>query len=313
MGILGKLLDASVYFSFDQSGYRRHARDFADDLPDNLSGKRYAVTGANSGIGKAAALGLAARGAQVALLCRSPERGREAMAEIEASTGNAASALVLCDLADPASVRAAARKLQGRSLDGLVHNAGLMPTARETSAFGVEMTAAVHLAGPLLLTTLLRGELTGGRVVFVSSGGMYTQRLDLDLLDDSGEGEYDGMVAYARTKRAQVVLAEVLDHRMNASVHAMHPGWVDTPAVASAMPKFHRFTQGRLRTVEEGADTVVWLCGSPALDDAPGGFWFDRARRGTEKLPRTKTTPEARAALLPLVAGWAGVSADWAS
>jgi succinyl-diaminopimelate desuccinylase len=182
-GNLDRLLDASVYFSFDRSGFLRHQRRFDPaDLAVTLGGRRFAVTGGNSGLGFALCEGLLRRGAEVALLCRSAERGAAAAARLAAATGRAEPTVIPCDLEDFDSVDAAAEALGSGPLHGLAHNAGLLPDARHLGPTGLEQTVAVHLAGPLRLTTRLRPALRAAqdaRMVWVSSGGMYTRRLDL--------------------------------------------------------------------------------------------------------------------------------------
>ena len=112
----------------------------------------------------------------------------------------------------------------------------------------------------------------------------------------------DGVVAYAQTKRMQVVLSELFAQRWGEGVrfHAMHPGWADTPAVQTSLPEFWKFTKGRLRTPEQGADTVIWLAlgGAPAASS--GQFWFDRVARSTWLVPRTRERAEDREALWEL-------------
>ena len=119
----------------------------------------------------------------------------------------------------------------------------------------------------------------GEHLIWVSSGGMYTQRLKVDALDAPEVG-FDGVVAYARTKRAMVVVSEQLASRLTPkgiAVHAMHPGWADTPGVESSIPGFWKLTQAILRTPDEGADTV-WLVPRSGTR-GPGRFWFDRQAR----------------------------------
>ena len=170
---------------------------------------------------------------------------------------------------------------------------------------GIEQTAASQVVGPFLLTTLLLHALVAarpGRVLWVASGGMYSQPLAVDRLEMTPD-DYDGTVAYARAKRAQVTLAELWAARLDLQevvVHAMHPGWADTPGVRRSLPTFRRVLGPLLRSPEEGADTLVWL---GASDGAPlastGGFWLDRRRRPTHKLPSTRRadTESERAAL----------------
>lgn len=297
------LLDASIYFSFDASGFERHARRFdPDDLDVDLRGKTYLVTGANSGIGYATAEALAQRGARVHLLCRSLERGGEALDALRRATGNADLHLERVDLSDLAAIRRWVEGFAAPQVDALIHNAGLLPHDRELTPDGLELTFATHVVGPYLLTQLLRAQLEAApaaRVVWVSSGGMYTRQLSLDDLDWSRR-RYDGVVAYAQTKRMQVVLNELFAERWSTTgvrFLAMHPGWAGTPGVESSLPGFFAFTKDRLRTPAQGADTVVWLAAAAGPGRTTGTFWFDRAQRSTHLLPGTRADTETRDAL----------------
>ena len=155
------------------------------------------------------------------------------------------------------------------------------------------------MLGPFLLTNLLIPllmESAPARVINVSSGGMYTQRLHVEDLQSTGE-KFDGPTVYARTKRAQAILTELWAKRLAGSgvvAHAMHPGWVDTPGVASSLPRFHRLTGPLLRSPDQGADTIVWLGAAAEPGESSGGFWHDRRRRPTHRVPWTRETPEDR-------------------
>ncbi len=278
--------------SFDRLGFRRHARAFrASELEVRLEGRACLVTGANAGLGKATALALAARGAQVRLLCRDAGRAEEARDEIRRVTGNGAVAADVVDLAALGSVRSYVESARLARVDLLVHNAGVLPAERTLTADGLELTFATHVAGPHLLTRLLEGPLRASadaRVIFVSSGGMYTQRLSLDDLRWERRA-YDGVRAYAQTKRMQVILARAWADALAGSavsVYSMHPGWADTAGVRTSLPRFHALTRALLRTPAEGADTIVWLAVKRAAPPA-GGFWFDREERWTHLLPWT--------------------------
>jgi NAD(P)-dependent dehydrogenase (short-subunit alcohol dehydrogenase family) len=131
---------------------------------------------------------------------------------------------------------------------------------------------------------------------------MYTRRLNLEDPNWTGR-DYDGVLAYAETKRAQVVLAELWAEELRGSsvvVNAMHPGWADTPSVKSSLPRFHRLTRSILRTPAEGADTVVWLAASVPARGWTGRFFFDREPRRTHLLPFTREPSEERGALWKL-------------
>jgi NAD(P)-dependent dehydrogenase (short-subunit alcohol dehydrogenase family) len=97
-----------------------------------------------------------------------------------------------------------------------------------------------------------------------------------------------------------VVLADSLAAQLEFSgicVNAMHPGWADTPAVRTSLPRFWSLLRRVLRTPAEGADTVVWLAASPAARGQTGRFWFDRQPRSTHLLPWTRETSAQRQAL----------------
>ena len=310
--LLDAVLDRTILFSFDRSGFLRHAGRFAPgDLDVDLTGRVCVVTGANSGIGRAAATALAARGAGVWLLCRDRGRGEEAVASIRKATGNRRVSLAVVDVSHLAAVRAFAEGFAPARVDVLIHNAGVLPATRQQNPEGLELTLATNVIGPFLLTHLLRPKLaatTGARVIFVSSGGMYSQRLSLDDLEWT-QRPFDGVTAYAQTKRMQVILTGLLARRWagaGIAVHAMHPGWADTPSVRSSIPRFWQLMRKRLRTPEEGADTIVWLAVAPALPS--GRFWFDRAPQPTQLLLFTTERRRDRARLWRTCARLAGLA-----
>lgn len=151
--LIDRVLDRTVLFSFDRSGFQRHARDFrARDLEVDLVGRVCLVTGANSGIGRAAARALAARGAEVWLLCRDRERGEEAVQAIRTSTANQRVHLAVVDISDLGAVRAFADGFTPARVDVLIQNAGVLPATRQMSREGLELTLATNVVGPFLLT-----------------------------------------------------------------------------------------------------------------------------------------------------------------
>ncbi len=298
--VLDTALDRSVLGGYTRFGYSVRHRGWSERGLPSLEGRTVAITGATSGIGRAAAELAAKQGAGLLLLVRDPVRGERVANELEAQTGNGQVELIACDLADLESVRGCAQELIDAKvrLDVLINNAGVLTQTRMASSDGFELTFATNLLGPFLLTELLLGELerTAGRVITVSSGGMYTQRLDVAELQMEA-GEFDGATAYARTKRAQVVLTELWAQRLagrRITAHAMHPGWVDTPGVETSLPSFHRLLGPALRTPEQGADTIVWLAGAPAEILGSGRFWHDRRPRPTHLLPWTHETVQQR-------------------
>ena len=300
--LLDTVLDRAVVPGYTRVGYRLRHAGWADldPAPDALRGRTALVTGANRGIGQAVAAGLAGLGATVLLTVRDKQRGMQARDEIVAGLPNADVRVEVCDVSDLAGVRAFAADLSERlsRLDVLVHNAGLLPASRTESRQGHEITLATHVLGPVLLTELLLPLLANSpdpRVIFMSSGGMYTQRLPTTD-PEYRKGRYRGAIAYARTKRMQVALTPFLAKRLAAqhvSVYCMHPGWADTPGVAGSLPVFRAITGPLLRSPEEGADTAVWLA---TTNPAPptGRFFHDRRPRPEHYLPFTRETDRDR-------------------
>jgi dehydrogenase/reductase SDR family member 12 len=310
--LMNPLAELSVVGSYGQGGFVRRSRDFdTNDLRVDLTGQRHVITGATSGIGLEAARALAALGATVVLVGRDREklaRARDAVPNSEAEGA---------DLSNLGEVHDLVSRLNSRQrITGLVHNAGFIVNARTITAQGHESAFATHVLAPFILThglsSALGADPAGGRVVWVSSGGMYTQRLDLEKAQ-ALTGTYDGVKAYAQHKRAQVLLSETFQR---AFVHAglpvvsnaMHPGWVDTPGVASGIPAFYRRMRRFLRTPAAGADTVVWLAARTPAPDG-GRFYLDRIARRTELVPGTAHSDRDRAALWELCARLTGIAA----
>jgi NAD(P)-dependent dehydrogenase (short-subunit alcohol dehydrogenase family) len=302
--LLDSLLDLSVAPGYTKVGYRLRGLSWSSATAGHLAGGSALVTGASSGLGEAACEGLARAGARVHMVVRDLERGRAARERIRSHLGSDSQLeLHVCDLADLGAVRRFARGFTAgeRRLDVIVHNAGLLPAERQRTEDGFEVAFATNVLGPFVLTSLLVEALRLGdhpRVINVSSGGMYTARLDVDdpQLD---EREFDGPSFYAHTKRAEVALAEVWAERLaelGISSHSMHPGWADTPGLARSLPRFHRFLRPLLRDAREGADTIVWLAtaGPEEVDERSGAFWHDRRPRPKHLLPRTRESREER-------------------
>jgi dehydrogenase/reductase SDR family member 12 len=143
-----------------------------------------------------------------------------------------------------------------------------------------------------LVLDLLRS--TGGaRVLTMSSGGMYAAPLTVDGLEMT-PAAYRWSQQYAIAKRAQVTLNQMWAQRHpDVAFHPVHPGWADTPGVASSLPTFRRVVGPMLRTAEQGADTIVWLAADDAALASNGGFWLDRRRRPIHRLPTTRRSDNA--------------------
>lgn len=299
---LDTVLDRTVAPGYSRLGYLARSASWsgaqADPAPGSLAGRVALVTGGGGGLGLATVTGLATLGATVHLVVRDEGRGATARAQVAAAVPGADLHVTRCDVSDLDDVRRAVAVLADAGPDLLVHNAGVLPPARTETPQGHELCLATHVLGPHLLTRLLHDGLVerGGRVLWIASGGMYAQKLTFDE-----PVPYNGTTAYARTKRMQVVLSGLWAQRRGLDSHAVHPGWADTPGLASSLPGFGKLIGPLLRTAEQGADTAVWL--AAAQDVGSGRFWHDRRPRPEHYVPWTRETPAGRDAL------WARVEA----
>ncbi|KAK8628588.1 hypothetical protein V6N13_009175 [Hibiscus sabdariffa] len=272
------------YLNFTRNGFLEHSKRFKpEDTEIQIEGKNCVVTGANSGIGFAAAEGLASRGATVYMVCRNKERGETALSKIQSSTGNPNVHLETCDISSISEIKSFASRFSSMDIPVhvLVNNAGSLENKRVTTSEGFELNFAVNVLGTYAITELMLPLLDkaspDARVITVSSGGMYTSPLTSDL--QFSNGQFDGVTQYARNKRVQVALTEKwaeMYKKKGIEFYSMHPGWAETPGVATSLPDFNKLLSGKLRTSEEGADTVVWLALQPKEKLVSGGFYFDR-------------------------------------
>ncbi len=305
---IDRLVEAPVVTSFTNAGYevRRRLDGWSDLDSYDLTGRVIAITGPTSGLGLAATQQFARNGATLVLVARNEQKTAELVDRLVASTGNEAISSVVADMGEFQAVREAAAAIAGRHdrLDVLIHNAGALYNDRRTTPDGMELTVAVQVVAPFLLTSLLLDRLRstpGSRVLTMSSGGMYATGLTVSKLQ-MDESSYRGAEQYARAKRAQVTLNEMWAEREGDAIrfHSLHPGWADTPAVEDSLPVFRKVVGPFLRTPQQGADTLVWL----AADDGEplrtnGLFWLDRRPRPIHKFSATRKTdtPARRAEL----------------
>lgn len=299
------LADRTVVPGYSSIGWRLRGLEGSDPDPGGrLRGRHVVVTGTTSGIGEAAAAGFVRAGARVITVVRDEARGEAARSRILEATDAPADSIAIehCDVSSLDSVRELCDRLGAATIDVLVHNAGVLPAERTRSADGHELTFAVHVLGPYLMTRLLEPALERsgqGRVIFVTSGGMFAERIrpaDLQL----ERREYKGAAFYAHAKRAQVILARELDARLpvGVSAHAMHPGWVETPGVAESLPAFNRLMGPILRDPDQGADTIIWLAAAEQPLRESGRLWMDRVLRPPHRSPRTEESEADRASVV---------------
>jgi dehydrogenase/reductase SDR family protein 12 len=313
--LLDDLAEILVVPSFTRTGYalRRRLFDWEDPASWSLAGRTVVITGPTSGLGRAAADGLAAMGARLVLVGRDEGRLAQTRDELVATHEGLETALVVADMSSLASVRAAAERILATEprIDIVVDNAGAMFAERDETPEGFERTFAVMVLGPFVLVSRLLPRLLDspdGRVVAVTSGGQYTQSLPLDDLQFT-RGDYDGPRAYARAKRAQVALTREWARRLRGSsvvANAMHPGWADTPGLEASLPGFRDMMGDRLRSAEEGVDTILWLAGAPEARAQSGQLFLDRRPRPFDRVPMTRLTPGDRRELWDRVCALTG-------
>jgi NAD(P)-dependent dehydrogenase (short-subunit alcohol dehydrogenase family) len=249
-----------------------------------IDGKTCLVTGATSGIGRAAAVELARRGARLVLVARDRGRAESTLAEIAERSGNRDTSILYGDLSSFAAVRtvAADYRASGRPLDVLVNNAGLVMDRREVTSDGLETTLAVNHYAPFLLTNLLLDRLRASapaRVITVSSmGHKFARRMDVERLEPA---RFRGMQLYCISKLCNVLFTRELARRAEGSgvtAFSVHPGNVAT--------RFGQNTGGILnwgsrliarlrRTPEKGAETIVYLAATDGVERYSGEYFFD--------------------------------------
>ena len=308
-------LELLVAPSFSRIGYDLRRRLFAWDENEHrsLAGRTVLVTGPTSGLGREVVSAFAAMGARILLVGRDAGRLERVRTELVAWTGHQGVATYLADMSSLTSVRAAADAILADepALDVLVDNAGAMFPERALTEDGFERTLATMVLGPFVLTSRLLPLLTarpGGRIVAVTSGGMYAARLHLDDLSFA-EGTYSGTIAYARAKRAQVALMREWARRLGPRgvvANAMHPGWADTPGLEGSLPGFAILVGRYLRTPTEGADTIVWLASAEAAGRVTGKLFLDRRPRPFDRVPMTRLSATSRRALWDRVEAMTG-------
>jgi NAD(P)-dependent dehydrogenase (short-subunit alcohol dehydrogenase family) len=256
----------------------------------DLENKTILVTGANSGIGKAACVQLARLGATVIMACRSEERGGQALEDIRAASGNVRVELLLVDLASQASIRQAVRAFTNRHsrLDVLIHNAANFDhTLKKATltADGVETIFATNHVAIFLMTHLLLDMLKASapsRIITVASKGlMMYPFLDIEFDNLNGERKFNTQHAYYHSKQAQVLYTYALAEKLQGSGVTVNCVRVTNVAIPDDrlthlpewLRKIYNVKRSMSITPERQAETYVYLAADPALEKITGGYW----------------------------------------
>jgi NAD(P)-dependent dehydrogenase (short-subunit alcohol dehydrogenase family) len=244
-----------------------------------IAGKRVIVTGPTSGIGRQIAVDLGARGADVVLACRDVDKGGSVARAITERGGRAD--VLHVDASSVKSMRAFAEAFRQRydRLDVLVNNAGTSQGTRRESVDGIEMTFATNVLGYHVLTRELLNRLhtPPARIVVVASS--FAGDLDFDDLQFTRR-PYDALTAYRQSKACNRIWSWALAARLprGSTVNAMAPGFVPGTELSRDLPpairEAYRVRSGR--SMEQGADTAVWLATDSSVEGITSRFYFDR-------------------------------------
>ena len=246
-----------------------------------LEGKVAIVTGANSGWGRATTAALADKGAEVIMLCRSEERGKEAYEKLMEKKDRRLE-LILCDLGDYDSIRDFAGRVKAKydRIDILVNNAGFISLDCQFTKEGLERQFGINHIGHFLLTMLLLKKMdAGSRIINVASGAHKTGKIhfgDINLSKD-----FNVITAYSQSKLANVLFTRELARRVKdrgITVNCCHPGAVATNIGIDRETGFGKTITGMLKpffqTPEEGARTAIFLATDESVKDITGEYFY---------------------------------------
>ena len=244
-----------------------------------MADRVFVVTGANSGIGKATASGLARLGGTVVLACRDATRAEAARQDIIQDSGNPRVSFEIVDLANEVSTRSFAEEFHRRHprLDVLINNAGVYTSHREVTPDGLERQFEVNYLSGFLLTYLLLDLLrksAPSRIVNVSSSAHMGGTIAFD--DLQGERRYGGFRAYNQSKLAQILFTQELARRLEGTgvtVNACHPGVIRTNLGMGGSSVVVRFVKMFLKSPEKGAETPIYLATSPEVEGISGKYF----------------------------------------
>jgi retinol dehydrogenase-12 len=254
-----------------------------------MQGKHIAVTGPTAGIGRAASLDFARRGAKLTLFCRSREKAEALQGEIVAS-GGVTPSIIMMDMTDLGSVRRAGEQFiaENDSLDVLLNNAGVVNTSRKETVDGFEETLAVNHFAPFLLTGLLLPALQrsqGARIVNVSSHA-HTFVKGMGYEDMQATRNYRTFREYGRSKLANILFTRSLSRKLerhNITVNCLHPGAVSTSLGTQNGGFFSRNLPRLLkpffRSPEQGAQTSIYLCCSDEVAQLSGRYFVNSKQK----------------------------------
>ncbi len=272
-------------------------------MTPSMTGKRVVVTGANSGIGRIAALELARAGAEVILVCRDAVRGAEAVADIQSKAGSDRLALMLCDISSQQDIQRFCREFRSRydQLDVLVNNAGAYFAERQESVDGIELTFALNHLGYFLMARGLMSNLEAspaGRIVNVASMGHRLGKIDLEDLEWTRR-TYRALRAYSDSKLMNIQFTSELARRCadkGVTANCLHPGAIRSGFAVSEVGFFGalvRLGSPFLTSPEKGARASIYLASSPNVAQVSGAYFVGEKVRTPSRAARNREDSEA--------------------
>ncbi|TKJ23600.1 MAG: short-chain dehydrogenase [Promethearchaeota archaeon Loki_b32] len=253
-------------------------------MSNSINEKICIITGANSGIGKATALGLAKLGAKVVMLCRNKTRGEEAQNEIITKSGNKSIDLLLADLSSQSSIRQFVSEFEKKydKLDVLINNAGVNPSKRYETIDGIEKAFAINTLAPFLLTNLLLPILKNSvpaRIINVASA---VQSKSINFENLQFKKHFRSWKAYSQSKTALIVNTYEFARRLNGTgvtSNCLHPGAVKsniTRDYKGIIKFFIKLIFCFAKSPKKVAETSVYLASSQDVEKISGKFFIDK-------------------------------------
>jgi NAD(P)-dependent dehydrogenase (short-subunit alcohol dehydrogenase family) len=240
--------------------------------------KNVLITGGNSGIGKATAIGIAKTGAHIIIACRNKERGTQAVEEIKKASGNNNVDLLLMDLASQASVRKAAEEFKSKytKLHVLINNAAVFLNKREETEDGLEKTFATNYLGHFLLTHLLIDTIKASAPSRIINVASMHNGIKINFEDLQTTKNYSFMKAVGPTKLGMIMFTQSLAKKLEGTgvtVNSLHPGLAKSNILNDLSPLVRFIFKMMSGSSEKCAETSIFLATSPTVEKVSGKYF----------------------------------------
>lgn len=256
---------------------------------DLMKGKICLITGANSGIGKATAIGLAKMGASIIMVCRNQERGERALKYIKSKSNNESIELMLVDLSSQKAIHQFVQEFKEKynKLDVLINNAGVNLSKQTLTEDGIETTFAVNYLATFLLSNLLFDSLVAGQPARIVNVASSVQAKSIDFDNINGEKHYGQMKAYSLSKLAIVLFTYEFAKRFGGNgvtINCLHPGYIRTNMIRNFrkfVKYFFPLISLFVKSPKRGAKTSIYCASSPNLEGVSGKYFKKRKEAKT--------------------------------